>query len=61
MRRKAGWIGSLLLVAAICFASAGCYKHVVREEGLGADPEVDIYEPNRKPGLFDDPEDESNR
>ncbi len=45
MRRTAPRIAIVLLVALIGVVGSGCYRHVIRTEGLGAGNE-DIYEPN---------------
>lgn len=38
----------------MCGWLAGCYEHVIREEGIGAKRDS-IYEPNRsEPDLLDD-------
>lgn len=42
MRR---WMTRLITLAAL-LAAAGCYKHVIRSEGLGPGPD-EVYEPER--------------
>jgi hypothetical protein len=58
MRRHARGPGTQLLIAAICCVQIGCYKHVVRERGYGAQSE-EIYEPNvsDEPGWIEQTED----
>lgn len=36
-------------LAILIALSPGCYRHVVRAEGVGTSG-VDVYEPNHKPG-----------
>lgn len=42
--RAAAFAAAMLIVIA-----PGCYRHVVRAEGVGTSG-VDVYEPNHKPG-----------
>jgi hypothetical protein len=45
---------TVVLFATLSAASAGCYKRVIRAEGIGSET-VDTYEPNSKgePDLLD--------
>ena len=45
MRRPCSRLCTVLLAALAGGALAGCYQHVVRAKGLGAEG-VDVYEPN---------------
>lgn len=54
MSTKRRLAAAVLLAAALGVAPTGCYKHVIREEGIGADRDVDVYEPNRTRDVFDD-------
>ena len=49
MRRDAYRMAVVLAAAVIVSASAGCYKHVIRAEGMGVQ-DVDVYEPNAPGG-----------
>ena len=54
MRRLPRKIQTLLLVSVVGGSAAGCYKHTIRTQGIGA-PDTDVYEPNRgEPDLIDD-------
>ncbi len=46
---------TVVLLAGLSAASAGCYERVIRAEGIGSET-VDTYEPNTKgePDLLDD-------
>ncbi len=54
MSRRTPRLVTVILLATLSAASAGCYKRVIRAEGIGSET-VDTYEPNSKgePDLLD--------
>ena len=55
MFRRMPRLVTVVLLAGLSAASAGCYSRVIRAEGPGSDT-IDTYEPNSKgePDLLDD-------
>ncbi len=55
MRKRLPRLVTVLVLAGLGAAATGCYEHVIRAEGIGAD-RVDTYEPNSKgePDVLDD-------
>ncbi len=55
MRNRLPRLVAVLVLAGFGAAATGCYEHVIRAEGIGAN-RVDTYEPNSKdePDLLDD-------
>ena len=47
MRHRLPRLVTLLVLAGFAAAATGCYEHVIRAEGIGAD-RIDTYEPNSK-------------
>lgn len=47
MSRRLFRLTVVLLLAGVGAVASGCYKHVIRAEGIGSDT-IDTYEPNSK-------------